>query len=106
MANKLNKLFLDHEIQKKYMVITKGIPSPREGIYLKRPSVPDVIQLIRYFVLFLGTIDIPMCEKSIGDRQRMALRPVLSHNPDSLKSAKYNAKGKSFKAITHFRVCE
>ena len=35
VANKLNKLFLDHQIKKKYVVITKGIPNPREGIYFE-----------------------------------------------------------------------
>ena len=32
VANRLNKLFLDHQIKKTYMAITKGIPNPMEGI--------------------------------------------------------------------------
>ncbi len=34
----------------------------------------------------------------------MALRPVMEHSENPVKSAKYNAKGKSFQAITHFKV--
>lgn len=59
-----------------------------------------------YFFFCKGTIDIPLCEKSLGNRQRMALRPILKHSDAPIKSAKYNAKGKSFKAITHFQVSD
>lgn len=52
----------------------------------------------------LGTISIPLTEKSMGERQRMTLRPVKVHSKDSVASSKYNAKGKSFHAVTHFKV--
>lgn len=81
VANKLNKLFFDQQIKKKYVAITKGIPHIREG-----------------------TISIPLTEKSMGERQRMTLRPVKVHSKDSVASSKYNAKGKSFHAVTHFKV--
>ncbi|XP_057372839.1 pseudouridylate synthase RPUSD4, mitochondrial-like [Daphnia carinata] len=81
VANKLNKLFFDQQIKKKYVTITKGIPHIREG-----------------------TISIPLTEKSMGERQRMTLRPVQVHSKDSVASSKYNAKGKSFHAVTHFKV--
>lgn len=31
-ANRLNKLFLEHQIKKKYLAITKGVPNQMEGI--------------------------------------------------------------------------
>lgn len=42
----------------------------------------------------------------MDNRQRMALRPVMQHSDNPSKSAKYNAKMKSFKAITHFQVSD
>ena len=75
----MNKLFFERAITKKYLALTKGIPNPREGV-----------------------IDIPICEKDIDGRKRMGLRPVKDHQ--ELGSAQYNARSKSSKAITNYRV--
>ena len=104
VANRLNELFLNHQIKKKYLAITKGIPNPINGklsfsnIQITFSFNKDVIPNIS------GTIDIPICERTVGERKRMALRPVLSHTEDPVKSSKYNSRAKSFKAITHFKV--
>lgn len=81
MAARLNQLFVERVIKKKYVAITKGVPNPREGI-----------------------IDIPMCERNVGDRQRMGLRPVKAHHEPG--SAQYNARSKASRAVTHYRVSE
>lgn len=79
MANKLNKQFLSKEIKKVYVAITKGIPNPKEG-----------------------TINIPISETTVMNRQRMKLRPVQPHDQTQIESS--NFKGKSSKAITHYKV--
>ena len=50
-----------------------------------------------------GTIDIPISETVIMNRQRMKLRPVQPYSPT--QSSSYNYRGKSSKAVTHYKVC-
>lgn len=100
-ADRLNGFFLEHRIKKKYLAITKGIPNPPEGT---SGVVNSSLLKTKRLILDVGTIDIPIYEKTVADRQRMSLRPVLSHRDDPIRSSKYNAKVKSFRAVTHFKV--
>ncbi|XP_069136013.1 uncharacterized protein [Argopecten irradians] len=77
MAARLSEAFRERRVIKKYWVITKGIPSPSEGI-----------------------IDIPMVEGSVDGRNRMALRPNFL--PDGRIATKSSIK--TFRAETYYKV--
>ncbi|XP_061196917.1 uncharacterized protein LOC133205176 [Saccostrea echinata] len=80
MANKLRKAFKKREVKKTYLVITKGIPSLKEGI-----------------------IDVPIMEGEVGKdkRKRMTCIPVYD---SETKHVMHKTKKKLMPAITHYKV--
>ncbi|XP_062591770.1 uncharacterized protein LOC134253272 [Saccostrea cucullata] len=80
MANKLRKAFKKREVKKTYLVITKGIPSLKEGI-----------------------IDVPITEGEVGKdkRKRMTCIPVYD---SETKHVMHKSKKKLMPAVTHYKV--
>ncbi|XP_071944540.1 pseudouridylate synthase RPUSD4, mitochondrial-like [Antedon mediterranea] len=81
MKLKLQAMFRNHVISKKYWVITVGVPEPNKGM-----------------------LDIPMIEKEVEGKHRMSLKPDIG---DVYKNL-WQKKSRSFgtKAVSKFRVLD
>ena len=78
MARHLHRMFIRHEVVKKYWVVTVGVPDPKDGV-----------------------IDIPMAEVDVGGFHRMGIRPDIGA---VYKDMGKFGRGKGTAAVTNFRV--
>lgn len=81
-ARVLHEMFRKRQIIKRYLVITVGIPSPREGI-----------------------LDMPMIEKEIDGKHRMVIKPDMADlYPDTIGMRSGRKSRDSKEAITRYKV--
>nr|XP_054748890.1 pseudouridylate synthase RPUSD4, mitochondrial-like [Lytechinus pictus] len=81
-ARVLHEMFRKRQIIKQYLVITVGIPSPKEGI-----------------------LDMPMTEKEIDGKHRMVIRPDMADlYPDSVGVRSGRRNRDSQEALTRYKV--
>ncbi|KAJ8017634.1 Mitochondrial RNA pseudouridine synthase Rpusd4 [Holothuria leucospilota] len=79
-ARELHQLFFQRKVQKKYWVVTVGVPEPMEGI-----------------------IDIPLIDKTIAGKNKMVVKPELGSLYQDVTGPSKKQTG-SHTAITNFRV--
>ncbi|XP_064620523.1 uncharacterized protein LOC135483497 [Lineus longissimus] len=80
MQLKLTRMFKDHEVVKKYWVITKGIPDPPSGV-----------------------IEIPMAEGTVSGAYRMVLKPDYD---EKTKLVMKKSSVDTSQAITKYKVLD
>lgn len=83
-ASRVQELFRTHQVEKKYWVLSVGVPVPSEGV-----------------------IDIPIVEKEISGPQphyKMALSPVYRLSEGGEGVTRVRANQQAHGAVTHYRV--
>ncbi|MBN3326458.1 RUSD4 synthase, partial [Atractosteus spatula] len=85
-ADHIHQLFKTHQVEKKYWVLSVGVPVPSEGV-----------------------IDIPIIEKEIAGPQphyKMSLSPLYRISEEGQKVSRVRANREAHSAVTQYRVLD